>query len=414
MGTGNRKLPHQTACRAGGDFHTGKVRELKSDAPGDGAGLPDRTWVEIDLGAVRHNVRVAQECFAEGSPPGILAVVKADGYGLGMLAVARAMAAEVRGFAVANVREAAALREAGMEQPVYLLGPALPEEWDAVAAGGFCAAVSSLEEVTGYGAAAARRQVTLAVHVVVDTGMGRIGVLPEEASAVVRAVQAHPALRLDSVASHFPSADEDPVYTREQTEQFEALLGKLQGENLAAGAGRQLANSAGLLAYPPPAGHWARAGLMLYGVSPLPAEQARLRQVVTWKTRVSLVKMLPAGHGVSYGRTFITTRPTRVATLAAGYADGFPRQASGHGAAVLLGGQRCAVLGRVTMDQIMVDATDLTEPPRPGDEAVLVGVQGNVEITAPELAAQGGTNAWDLFTGLGPRVRRCYVGEVAD
>ena len=368
--------------------------------------LPARTWVEIDLGAIRHNCRVAQACLASNEP-GVLAVVKADGYGLGMVPVAQAMADLVRAFAVANVTEAAALREAGISQPVYVLGPALPSEWAAVAAGGFCPAVSSLEEVSGYAAEAARVQRVLAVHVVIDTGMGRIGALPEDAEEVLLAVLGNPHLELDSVASHYPCADGDEAYTQAQAERFEDLVRCLRAKGLAIEK-TQLANSAGLTSGPPADGGWARAGLMLYGISPVAAEQHRLQQVVTWKTRVTLLRELPAGHGISYGRTFITTRPTKVATLAVGYADGFPRQASGQGAVVLLGGQRCPVLGRVTMDQIMVDATDLPAAPQLGDEAVLVGTQGAEEVTAVELAAQGGTIAWDLFTGLGPRVRRCY------
>ncbi len=375
--------------------------------PPDTPALPDaRTWVEIDLEALRHNCRAAQACFPDPAP-GVLAVVKADGYGLGMIPVARAMQDLVRAFAVANVSEARELREAGVTLPIYILGPALPSEWNAVATGGFCPAVSSLEEVSGYARAAARQGHPLPVHVVIDTGMGRIGALPGEAAALLSAVLASPFLKLDSVASHFPSADDDPASTWEQANRFKALIAELQARGLAIGA-TQLANSAGLTAYPKTCGSWARTGLMLYGVSPMPREQSRLRPVVTWKTRIALIRELPAGHGISYGSTFITSRPTRVATLAVGYADGFPRQASAQGAAALIAGCRCPVLGRVTMDQIMVDVTDLPDRPAPGDEAVLVGRQGNLEITAPELAAQGGTIAWDLFTGLGPRVRRCY------
>lgn len=367
---------------------------------------PARTWVDIDLAALRHNCRAAQAYLPQTSP-GILAVVKADGYGLGMIPVARAIADLIRAFAVANVTEATALRAAGLPQPVYILGPALPWEWDAVAAGGFCPAVSSPEEVSGYAMAAARCGQPLPVHVVIDTGMGRLGVLPDQARDLVAAVVASPFLKLDSVATHCPCSDEDAAFTREQAAGFAALIGQLRDQGLPV-EHTQVANSAGLTGYPVRDGGWARTGLMLYGVSPLPDPRHRLRRVVTWKTRVAFVKVLPEGHGVSYGRSFLTKRPTRVATLAVGYADGFPRQASGRGAAVLVGGGRCPVLGRVTMDQIMVDTTDLPAAPLPGDEAILVGTQGPQEITARELAAWGGTIAWDLFTGLGPRVQRCY------
>jgi len=366
---------------------------------------PARTWVDIDLAALRQNARAAQACLPAGGP-GIIAVVKADGYGLGMVPVARALGDLVRAFGVANVTEAQALREAGISAPVYLLGPAFPGEWDQVAAGGFCPAVSSLAEVSGYAAAARRAGVMLPVHVVVDTGMGRIGALPEETAAVVSAVNLDPFLSLDSVASHYPSADEDAAFSRGQARGFEQLLENLRQAGIAI-PHWQLANSAGLTGYPVTGG-WGRAGLMLYGISPLAEHQALLQPVVEWKTRVSLVKQLPEGHGVSYGRTFITERPTRTAVLALGYADGYPRQASGQGAAVLVGGIRCPVLGRVTMDQIIVDTTGLPEAPQPGDEAVLMGTQQGGEITAVELAGWGQTIPWDLFTGLGSRVERRY------
>lgn len=365
---------------------------------------PARTWVEIDLAALRHNARAAQACLATPEP-GILAVVKANGYGLGMVPVARALTSLVRAFAVANVAEACTLRDAGLLEPIYLLGPALPDEWAAIAAAGFCPAISNLSEVAGLAAAAQASGHPLAVHVVVDTGMGRIGAMPEEAAVLIAAVLAHPWLRLDSIASHYPSADEDPAFTGEQASRFSHLLEQLRATGPAL-PHTHLSNSAGLTSYPTVG--WGRAGLMLYGVSPLPDAQDLLQTVVTWTARVTLVKHLPAGHGVSYGRTWCTPRPTRTAVLAVGYADGYPRQASGREAAVLIGGQRCPVLGRVTMDQIIADTTAMDTPPQPGDEAVLIGTQGQQEITAGELAAWGQTIPWDIFTGLGPRVQRRY------
>lgn len=366
--------------------------------------LPARTWVEIDLAALRHNARAAQACLATPEL-GIIAVVKANGYGLGMVPVARALTGLVRAFAVANFAEAFTLRDAGIMAPIYLLGPALPDEWSAIAAAGFCPAISNLTEAAGFAAAAQTTGQALAVHVVVDTGMGRIGAMPEEAAALISAVLASPWLRLDSIASHYPSADGDPAFTREQASRFSHLLEELR----AAGSAlphSHLSNSAGLTSYPTVG--WGRAGLMLYGVSPMDDAQALLQTVVSWKTRVTLVKHLPTGHGVSYGRTWRTPHPTRTAVLAVGYADGYPRQASGREAAVLIGGQRCPVLGRITMDQIITDTTALVTPPQPGDEAVLIGSQGQQEITAGELATWGQTIPWDIFTGLGPRVQRCY------
>ncbi len=365
--------------------------------------------MEVNLEAVRKNALAAQECL-KTDQSGIVAVVKADGYGLGMLPVARAVAEVVRAFAVANVTEALELRAGGIVNPVYVLGPALPEERALMLEGAdFCPAVSHPEEARAFGKAAEAAGRRLLVHVVVDTGMGRMGALPEQAAEVVRAVLADPWLELDSVASHFPSADSDRDFTLGQERRFRQWIDSLRAEGLPLER-TQIANSAGLTAYARAGGgELARAGLMLYGISPVAECRKLLMPVVTWRTRVTQVRTLPEGWGVSYGRTFITSGPTRVATLAVGYADGYPRQVSGQGAQVLIHGKRCPVLGRVTMDQMMVDASGLTEAPEPGAEAVLIGGQEGEEISVNELAAWGGTISWDIFTGLGPRVRRVYV-----
>ena len=201
-----------------------------------------------------------------------------------------------------------------------------------------------------------------------------------------------------------PSSDEDADFTRTQLAHFDEIQ---RGVTDRASAFRlESRNSGGILGYPAGDGEIVRAGLMLYGVSVLPDSEIRLRPVLTWKTRVTLVRDLPAGHGVSYGRTFITPRPLLVASLAAGYGDGYPRQVSGHGAAVLIGGRRCPILGRVTMDQIMADVTGLPAAPRPGDEAVLLGCQEGAAISATALAGQAGLIPWQLFTGITRRTVR--------
>ena len=164
-------------------------------------------------------------------------------------------------------------------------------------------------------------------------------------------------------------------------------------------------NSAGIIAFPAQAEDMVRAGLMLYGSAPRPEFQPRLRAVMTWKTRITLLRTAPADHGISYGRTFRPAQPTRVATLAVGYADGYQRHLSGRGAHVLIRGVRCLVLGRVTMDQIIADVTALPAL-EIGEEVVLIGRQGSEEILAAELATKAGTIAWEIFTGIGWRVER--------
>jgi alanine racemase len=216
-----------------------------------------------------------------------------------------------------------------------------------------------------------------------------------------------PGIELAGVCSHLPVADEDAAFTAAQISRFETLVKELRAAGLRVPM-THVENSAGFIRFPEQAGSLIRSGLALYGVSPLREFQARLQPALTWKTRVLMARDFAAGRSISYGRTFITPRPMRVATLAAGYADGYPRQVSGKGAAVLIGGRRCPVLGRVTMDQLMADVTALKEV-KAGDEAVLLGRQGNEEIPAPELAAWAGTIAWHTFTGLGQRVVRCHL-----
>ena len=337
----------------------------------------------------------------------IQAVVKANAYGHGLAEVARVLAGRVEMFGVANVAEGRELRNHIPEAEVFILGPAIPEEREEIVRCGFVPAISSFHEAEAYAALARDRPVS--IHVAIDTGMGRIGIWEEDAVAVIRAISQLGGVKVSGIASHFPSADEDEAFTRQQLVRFRRLTGELQ--NHFRPCATHIANSAGLIRFPADAGDLVRAGLMLYGSSPVQEFQPRLRPVMTWKTRITLLRDVGAGRGISYGRTFITPRPMRVATLGAGYADGYQRHLSHRGAEVLIRGQRCAVLGRVTMDQIMVDVTAVAETSE-GDEAVLLGRQGEHEITAAELAQRAGTIPWEIFTGVGRRVERvaCSAG----
>jgi alanine racemase len=249
----------------------------------------------------------------------------------------------------------------------------------------------------------------MAIHVVVDTGVGRMGALPDGAAAVLRAVKSAEVLTLESVSSHFPCADEDADFTTRQEQEFRRLTAQWQAEF---GPFRtHIANSAAILHYPRLPHETVRAGLMLYGLSPLPEHQHLLRPALTWKARVCLVRKLPAGWGVSHGRSFITPHPMTVAAITAGYGDGYPRQVSGKGAAVLVHGRRCPILGRVTMDQILIDVSALDPPPVPGEEAVLLGPQGDASISAREVASLAGTIPWHIFTGITDRTARLCTQE---
>jgi alanine racemase len=366
---------------------------------------PRRTWAEIDLRALRHNFETARSLLPAGT--GLMAVVKANAYGHGAILATQALAGEAALLGVANLNEALEIQPHAGRTPIFLLGPALPDERPLIAAHGFIPSLSSLAEARDFSALGEAQGRPVSAHLIFDTGMGRIGIWEEEAPEVARQIAALPGLRIIGLGSHFPVADEDLEFTRAQLSRFHELAARLRREHFPE-ALLHIENSAGIIEFPDHPGNLVRPGLMLYGNSPLPEFQARLQPVMTWKTRITLVREVGPGRGVSYGRTYITERPMRLATLAVGYADGLRRHLSNRGADVLIGGRRCVIVGRVTMDQIVVDITGLPEA-REGDEVVLLGRQGEEQILATEVAERAGTIAWDIFTGIGRRVERFAV-----
>lgn len=375
--------------------------------------MTPRCWAEIDLDALRHNADVCRAAAFRGCA--IMAIVKAGAYGHGLAATARALSERVESFGVANLAEAKDLVGALGDEAasrVLILSPLLPDERAEAIEAGFAVPVSNGEEIAAYTLAATASGKPARLHAVVDTGMGRMGAPMEAFPALIEGIRAagrdsDGLVRLEGVSSHFPSADEDPAYTREQIARFRNLVFGLELEN---GVQIHLANSAGLLGFSEEIDFTteARPGLAIYGVSPLAEGGNSLRPAMAWKTRISLVRDVAIGDSISYGRSFIADRPMRTATLAAGYGDGYPRSVSGRDAEVLIGGVRCPLLGRVTMDQIVVDVSALTEPPVPGDEAVLMGHQGDELIDAAELAKKAGTIPWVILTGITGRVARVY------
>jgi alanine racemase len=374
--------------------------------PVDSAANSPRCFAEIDLVALRHNLGVCKQL--AGSDCGLMAIVKADAYGHGLAEVAASLAGEVEWFGVANLEEARLVHRSasGKETGILVLSPATPWEIEAIVREGFSGSVSLPEEVDAYAEAAARSGREARLHAVVDTGMGRMGSQPSAFPDLVECILSRSGCRLEGIATHFPSADEDAGFTRSQIERFREIISRFPPE-----PGRliHLGNSAGLLGFHVETGFatLARPGLALYGVSPVPPLGETLRPALSLKTRVTLVREMPAGSGISYGRTFVTPRRMRVATLAAGYADGYPRSLSHSGAEVLIRGTRCPVLGRITMDQTVVDVSSV-ERVAAGDEVVLIGQQGDERITATELAEKAGTIPWEILTGLSNRVRRIY------
>jgi alanine racemase len=359
---------------------------------------PPRAWAEIDLAAMRRNLQTARE--ASGCE--LLAVVKAGAYGHGLENVTQALSTEdIRFFGVANVGEARRIRDAGVQTRIYLLGATWSEEREEIVAREWTPCISSLPEAREFDAIARRQGKVLKAHLAVDTGMGRGGFVADHLQEVLDELKKLPNLEIEGIGSHLPSADEDEEFTKQQFAHFASVIRELGGAGTF--RWRHLANSAGLLAYEGILCNLARPGLMLYGVSPLPGFQDRLSPVMSLKSRITLIRSLPAGHGVSYGRQFVTTKPTRVATVGVGYGDGYPRHVSGKGADVWIRGQRFPIIGRITMDQTMVDVT--------GDDSISEGDE--VEMFGPnlpvaEIAEKAGVIVWEIFTGITPRVKRCY------
>jgi alanine racemase len=361
---------------------------------------PHRCWAEIDVTAFQANLAQLKQRVPSGVR--FAAVIKADAYGHGLQPVAVALRDQVDLFAVANIAEAQAIRDAGINAPVMILGPAMPEELPVIVRKRFIPTISTAEE--GRRLAEIVTGAPLDVHFVFDTGMGRIGLWHDEAADEFRRLTQLPQVRVTALSSHLPVADEDSEYTADQLDRFrretERLSGTLPGTIL---------NSAGVMRFgrSARAGDIVRTGLALYGICPLPDFQPLFHPVLTLKTRVVLVRTLPAGRTVSYGRTFTTSRETKIATLGAGYGDGYSRHLSNAGAEVLIHGRPCPVLGRVTMDQTMVDISGVPEVSI-GDEVVLIGSQGRETILASELAQKAGTIAWEIFTGITKRATRVY------
>ena len=359
---------------------------------------PHRCWAEVDHNALRHNAGAIRS--AIGDNPGIIAVVKADGYGHGGPEVAKTLASYAEQFGVATLNEARAVRAAVPDKDILLLSPCLPGEREDVVCEGFIPVVSSAAEAKAYARLAKGKPVR--IHLCIDTGMGRIGVWQDDAIKTAQEIAAIDGIEVESISTHLPVADSDPDFTAQELAAWDHLVAQLRP--ILTKAKFHALNSAASLECPHHAADRVRPGLALYGISPLPGFQKLLKPVMTLKTHITLVRDVGPGRGISYGRDFITKKPMRIATLAMGYADGYPRQTSNKGAQVLIRGTRCPILGRITMDQFMVDVTDLPRDVAPGEEVVLFGKQGDEEITVNEVAAWAGTITWDVLTRLGKRV----------
>lgn len=379
-----------------------------------------RSWVDVDLHAIGHNVGVLREAAA---PAAVAAVVKAGGYGHGAVPVAgAALDAGAAALAVAIPDEGAELRDAGIAGRVLVLAEPRPDEFALCAAFDLEPAVYTAAGVASAAKAAADHGRRLRVHLKVDTGMHRVGAKPDVAVELAELVAGEPSLALASVWTHCAVADEpDDPYTGEQLDRYDAAVAAVEGRGIAVPV-RHAANSAAALCHPRARYDVVRSGIAVYGISPSPALLGagfdaidRLRPALRWRAVVSYVKDVPAGDRISYGLRHRFERDTVVATVPVGYADGVPRRWHEVGGEVLLGGRRRPVVGAVTMDQLMVDCgpvhdrTDADGPvPVTGDEVVLIGEQGSSSLTADDWAERLGTIAYEIVCGIGPRVARRY------
>jgi alanine racemase len=361
-------------------------------------------WTEVNLSALQNNIKVIERL----SKKPMMAVVKANAYGHGQVEVAQAAsAAGIQWFGVARLEEAVKLRQGGIDRNILVLGYTPPASILIAQAKKIDLCLYDIDTAKAYEAQASATGKPISVQVKIDTGMGRLGVFPEDGVEFIRALQNFHGLRINGIFTHFARADEpaEPA-TSLQINRFDRLVQELEKSGLRP-ALVHASNSGATIAFPQAEYDLLRPGIIMYGLSP--SSQIQLPEgilpVLTWKTRLTSVKILPTGHGVSYGHEYVTSQNERVGALAVGYADGYRRS---QGNIVLIQGKRVPVIGRVCMDQTMVSLQGLTDC-RIGDEVVLMGCQGQECITADEIARHWGTINYEVIAGIAARVNRHYL-----
>ena len=368
------------------------------------------SWVEIDLAALRHNLAQAHQRLSEHTQ--VIGVVKSDAYGHGMLPVARELEAGGAHFlAVSKFWEAQELKASGISLPILVLSGIEPADMDEAIKQQIRPAVFRLDHAKLISKKACNLNTQAKIHLKVDTGMGRLGAPWNKIPAFVDDLSALPGIQLEGVLSHFAVADElDKTYSKQQLDRFRETL-RILAESGPTVRYAHIANSAGLLDLPHAHFQLVRPGIMLYGSPPsrelhFPAE---LKPVMSLKSRILQLKDVPAGQPIGYGRTFVTDRQTRIATIPVGYDDGYPRLLSNKGQ-VLVHGQRAPLIGRVSMNLITIDVTDIPKA-REDDEVVLLGRQDNERITAEEIAELCDTISYEIYCNIGRHHFRYFSGE---
>ena len=365
------------------------------------------TVAEIDLQALAFNYQQIKKQIPTGVS--ILAVVKADAYGHGAGPVSlklESIGADYLGVAIPE--EGMTLREKGVNAPILILGGIFQEDAEAILRYSLTPVVFDIDSLRRLSKAAKKKRKKARVHLKVDTGMGRLGVPFHLFSAFLKETQKFSDIEIEGLLSHFSMTDEEESYTSSQWEKFQQAI-SLAKEMGVSSRYIHIANSATSTVFPEYSGNLIRPGIMLYGSYPSSTFEKRikLKPVLTLKTRIHFLKSVPAGSRISYGGTFVTRRESRIATLPIGYADGYSTRLSNQGE-VLIRGKRDPVVGKVCMDLIMADVTNVPGVSK-GDEVILIGRQGREQITADEIAKKIGSIPYEVLCLIGKRVPRIYV-----
>lgn len=370
------------------------------------------TWVEVNLKAIQANA----EAIKAHTRRRLIAVVKADAYGHGAVPVTKALHPIADMFAVARVEEAVELRQAGVRKPILILFSPLPDWAEVLVANELTPAIDNwrlakrLNEIAAGGSSLAQHLPTgrVKVHVDVNTGMNRSGVRYTEAAQFLNRLETLHQLEIEGIFTHLATADEaDKSYAYVQLQRFSSVLASVPNVSGAHVPIAHAENSAAALAVPESHFGAVRPGLSLYGIYPSVEKPIQLLPALTWKARVGWVDCIAPGEGVSYGLTYKTRHQTRVAGLQVGYGDGYPRVLSNIGE-VLIGGARRPIVGRLCMD-VTVIRLEASDTVAVGDEAVLIGKQGDAEISVDEIAHKVGTIPYEILTQIGKRVKRVYT-----
>ncbi len=361
------------------------------------------TWAEVNLNNLAYNFYQVKK-FIQPSVK-IMVCVKADAYGHGIIPVSRKLELlDVDYLGVASTDEGIALRNVNIKKPILVLGLMLKKDIEPVFKYNLTPTICTDELAKAFNAEALRRGRILNVHIKVDTGMGRIGVLYKDSLNFIKKVSLLKALNIEGVFTHFPCADTDKVFTLSQIRIFNKLIDDIKKCGIKIPLAHA-ANSMGLIGYKGSHFNMVRPGLIIYGLCPKPGLKIKLKPVLSLKTKVIFSKKLPKGSGISYGRTYITEKAGNILTLPIGYGDGYPRNLSNL-APVLIKGKRFKISGKICMDQIMVDTGSLKV--NASADVVLIGKQGKNVISTEELAKLSGTISYEITCGLGARVPRIY------